>query len=78
MSKAEQLEREALALSPEERELLAGHIMQSLDGAPLNEVDAAWVEEAERRFQDFKSGKTPGIAGGEVFSQIRRELGWQR
>jgi putative addiction module component (TIGR02574 family) len=72
-----ELERKALELSPQEREELADNILRSLDDAPLTAVDEAWVAEAERRYNDFKSGKTQGISGDKVFDQIRRELGWQ-
>ncbi|MDB6122183.1 MAG: uncharacterized protein JWQ71_1176 [Pedosphaera sp.] len=71
-----EIERQALELSPEEREALADHLLRSLDDAPLNHVDEAWVAEAERRYQDFKSGKTQAIPGDKIFSQIRQELGW--
>jgi putative addiction module component (TIGR02574 family) len=72
-----ELERKALELSPQEREELADNILRSLDDAPLTTIDEAWVAEAERRYNDFKSGKTKGIPGDKVFDQIRRELGWQ-
>lgn len=71
-----QIERQALSLSPEDREILAARLWHSLDDEPITEIDQAWIEEAERRFQDFKDGKTKGIPGGIVFDQIRQELGW--
>jgi len=52
-------------------------INQSFDHAPLTVIDRKWMEEAERRYNDFKEGKTRGILGDQVFSQIRRDLGWQ-
>ena len=72
-----ELERQALQLSPEERETLADNLLRSLDDVPLTEIDQKWVEEAERRYNDFKEGKTSGIPGDQAFSQIRRDLGWQ-
>jgi putative addiction module component (TIGR02574 family) len=74
---ADDIERQALQLAPEEREELAAHLMHSLDDAPLTAMDEAWVAEAERRFDNFKAGKTQGMPGDAVFSGIRRELGWQ-
>jgi len=71
------IERQALELSPTEREQLADNLLRSLDGAALTAVDEAWVVEAEKRLEDFKAGKTQGIAADKVFEQIRRELGWQ-
>jgi hypothetical protein len=41
-------------------------------------VDQAWIEEAERRFQNCQAGRSKAIPGDQVFDQIRQELGWQR
>jgi putative addiction module component (TIGR02574 family) len=72
----EQLEQDALALSPEEREMLAERLLRSTDGAELTEIDSAWAREADRRYEDYLTGKVQGIPGDQIFSQIRRELGW--
>ena len=49
----QQIEEQALRLPPEERESLAGVLVQSLEAAPTSEVDAAWIEEAERRYEQW-------------------------
>jgi putative addiction module component (TIGR02574 family) len=74
---AEEISMQAMALPATEREQLAGNLLQSLDGEPLTEIDAAWVEEADRRYQAWKRGEAEGIPGTEVFESIRRELGWK-
>lgn len=53
-----QLEQALLKLTKQERAFLADRLLSSLDGEVLSEVDAAWVAEAERRFQEYKSGKS--------------------
>jgi putative addiction module component (TIGR02574 family) len=73
----QQIEAEALRLPPEERESLAGVLVQSLEDASVNEIDAAWIEEAEQRFQKWQTGKTDGIPSAKFFSEIRRDLGWR-
>ena len=73
----QRIEEQALRLSPEDRESLAGVLVQSLEDAPTSEVDAAWIEEAEQRYEKWRAGKTEGIPGGQFFSDIRRELGWR-
>jgi putative addiction module component (TIGR02574 family) len=73
----QQIEAEALRLPPEERESLAGVLVQSLEDASVNEIDAAWIEEAEQRFQKWQAGKTDGIPSAKFFSEIRRDLGWR-
>ncbi len=72
-----QIEEEALRLPPEDRGSLAGVLVQSLEDAPTSEVDAAWIEEAERRYEKWRAGKTEGIPGPQFFPDIRRELGWR-
>lgn len=72
-----EIEAAAMRLPAAERELLANHLLRSLDADPVSEVDQAWIEEAERRFQDYQAGKTRPLPGEQVFLQIRQELGWQ-
>ena len=72
-----EIEQQALQLVPEEREILADRLLSSLDDEPVNEIDEAWIQEAERRYQEYKEGKIKGIPGDKVFSDIKRELGWQ-
>jgi putative addiction module component (TIGR02574 family) len=73
----QQIEAEALRLPPEERESLAEVLVQSLEDASVNEIDAAWIEEAEQRFQKWRTGKTDGIPSEKFFPEIRRDLGWR-
>ncbi len=72
------LEQQALLLPPEAREVLASRLLHSLGNEPLNEIDEAWIQEAERRYQNFRLGRTQGISGEHVFDDMRRELGWQK
>jgi putative addiction module component (TIGR02574 family) len=73
-----EIEDAAMQLPAAERELLANRLLRSLDGDPVSEVDQAWIDEAERRFQDHQAGRTRAIPGSQVFEEIRQELGWQR
>lgn len=50
-----QIEADALGLSEDERSVLAEHLVASLQGPALTENELAWVEEADRRYNDFKS-----------------------
>ncbi len=36
----------------------------------------AWIEEAERRYREYKEGHVEGIPAEQVFEDIRQELGW--
>ena len=48
--------REAAALSEEDRASLAGLLIESLEGEPDPDVEAAWVAEIERRVGRGRSG----------------------
>lgn len=71
------IEDQALLLPPKEREFLIQTLVHSLDSTHLSEVDEAWIQEAEKRYRDFKEGIKKGIPGEQIFAEIRRELGWQ-
>ena len=70
----EKLEHEALALPREERAFLADRLLSSLDVEVLSDVDAAWVEEAERRYSEYREGKRRGSSAQEVLAEADRIL----
>lgn len=61
----------ALALPEEERVELADRLWASLDSSYYEKVDAAWLEEIERRVKDFDEGRSTAIPAEEVFRAIR-------
>jgi putative addiction module component (TIGR02574 family) len=73
-SKIEQIEHDLLKLPKQERAFLADRLLSSLDEEVLNEVDAAWIAEAERRFEEYKSGKRQVISAQDVFTEADRVL----
>ncbi len=70
----EKVENEALSLSRQERAFLADRLLSSLDGDVLSDVDAAWIVEAEHRYQEYKEGKRQGIAAQDVFAKADHML----
>ena len=68
----ENVAAEALSLTKEERAFLADRLLSSLGGEVLNEVDLAWVTEAERRYADYQSGKRKPIPASRVFDEVDR------
>ncbi len=73
----QRIEEDALLLSAEEREHLVESLLQSLKGDALSAIDPSWIAEAERRYQEVKSGQVQAVPGDGLFDQIRRELGWR-
>ena len=70
----ERIEREAKGLSHEERERLVADLVGGLDDAPLSEIDQAWIEEADRRYEELVSGRVKGIPADVALRDIRRML----
>jgi putative addiction module component (TIGR02574 family) len=68
------IEDEALSLSSQERAFLADRLLSSLDEDVFTDIDVAWIAEAERRYQEYKEGKRPGIAAQKVFAEADRIL----
>jgi len=69
-----ELEQKAIALSPEDRARFALSLIQSLERSDEGDVTEDWRIEAERRWEEIKSGKARLIAGDEVFANVRRRL----
>ena len=66
------IEDEALSLCSQERAFLADRLLSSLGEDALSDIDAAWVAEAERRYQEYQDGKRSGIDAQKVFAEADR------
>ena len=69
----EELENQALRLSPQERGELIHRLIVSLEGKPTEspeEVAAAWDAEIARRVADVEAGHTQWIPSEEGFSRL--------
>jgi hypothetical protein len=66
----ESLEQAALRLKPDARAKLAHALVESLSGLSRAELNALWLEEAERRDAEMETGKVSGIPGEKVFADI--------
>ena len=66
------LEAEALKLPPEERALLADHLLASL-GAQ-GEVEQAWAAEVERRLAAIEAGHVDLVPLEQALERARRAL----
>ena len=71
--KAEELYKEALALSAEERQELKRLLsMQADSGYASPEIEKAWTEEIGRREKLDAEGKMKWIPGEEVMRDLRK------
>ena len=60
-------ERQALQMSAKDRAMLAEHLIASLDTPDDVECERLWVEEAERRYQEYKKGWISSRPAEDVF-----------
>jgi putative addiction module component (TIGR02574 family) len=70
----QKIESEALNLDMHSRASLVGKLLLSLDEPTVSEVERLWLDEAERRLDEYRAGKVQGIPGSEVFKRAIAEL----
>ena len=70
----EELEREAMVLSHEERARLAHKLIVSLDEDTSENVDDYWRGELVRRNREIESGAASLISGDEAMQKAREAL----
>ncbi len=73
-SKADEIEAEALALSAPERARLVTRLVASLDEQSSEDVELAWIEEAERRYQEAANDPTAAEPAAAAFQRARDAL----
>jgi putative addiction module component (TIGR02574 family) len=66
------LEAEALTLSPEDRALLADHLLASL--AAGRDVEDAWAVEVQRRVAEIEAGRMQLVPVEEAIARARQAL----
>ena len=71
---ARELESKALRLPRRERARLAQRLISSLDRDVDTDVDKLWLQEAERRLAELKSGKVAAIPADKVLRKARSAL----
>ena len=65
-----------IEVSPLERARLADLMIESLDAAPLTEVDQAWIDLALRRAEEIRAGTAQTYSAEEVLSEARGSIVW--
>ena len=72
--KLTQVERDAMLLSRQERALLVESLLATLD--PGDEIDAEelWVQEAERRYQEYRAGRLASKPATQVLEDGKNIL----
>lgn len=68
------LENEMLRLPTKERARLAHRLLESLDDLSQSEVEAVWVDEAQRRAVEIDNGTVVPISAEELETRIQASL----
>ena len=63
----------ALLLPEAARAELAERLYDSLSSQRQEEIERAWIEEAERRLDAYDRGLTKAVSGEEVFRELLDE-----
>lgn len=71
MATLDDVTRDALGLEIRERTRLTEKLLDSLDHPSEQEVEALWLDEAERRLQEYRQGRVEAIPGDRVFQEAR-------
>lgn len=66
--------REAAELSEQDRAALAGLLIESLEGEPEPDLQAAWAAEIERRVAELDSGTAKTVPWEEVRQRLLDRL----
>jgi putative addiction module component (TIGR02574 family) len=69
------IEQELRTLSTSDKETLLRVLWEELDGPSDPGVDAAWLEEVQRRSAEINSGAVETIPADQVFARLRSKLG---
>jgi len=74
MSTADILLQDVLGLPTKKRAEFALRIMESLEGEPTQDVEAAWAAEVRDRVLALRAGKASTRPAADVFSDARKML----
>ena len=67
----DELEIEIKKLPPKDRAILAKRVIESLDELSQPEIEALWIEQAERRLDELEQGLAVEIPAEEAFRRAR-------
>ena len=67
-------EIQALKLPVDERAALAEHLIESLDVLDDAENERLWVEEAERRYHEYRQGRVLSKLAADAIRDVRAQI----
>ena len=72
--KLSEIESEAMQLSRQERAVLVERLLTTLDVGEDVDAEELWLQEAERRYQEYRDGRLASKAAEQVFEDAKKRL----
>lgn len=69
------IQKDIRSLTAAEKEEILATLIEELGGPPDEGVEAAWLEEIERRGREIESGAVECIPAKDVFAKLDKILG---
>jgi putative addiction module component (TIGR02574 family) len=67
----QELITEAISLPVEDRALIVDYLLKSLNHGE-SAIEKKWAEEAQRRFDELRSGRVQALPGDVVINNLRK------
>ena len=71
MKSKDELLKDLLTLSPQEKAFIIEELLKSLD-EPDAEIDKLWKQESEARIDAYEEGSLKSLSSEEVFSKYKK------
>lgn len=68
------IENQVEQLTEDDRALLVERLIRSLDSGEDVDAEKAWLDEAERRYQEYRAGKLTSKTADAVFEDVLSKL----
>jgi putative addiction module component (TIGR02574 family) len=72
--KLSEIESEAMQLSRQERAWLVERLLTTLDPGEDIDAEELWLQEAERRYQEYRAGRLASKSAAHVFEGAKKRL----
>jgi hypothetical protein len=69
--KLSEVEKEAMELLASDRARLAVHLLETMDGGEDVDAEAQWIEEAEKRYRDYRAGKIGATPANKIWTKSK-------
>jgi putative addiction module component (TIGR02574 family) len=69
-----EIESEAMQLSRQERAVLVERLLTTLDVGEDVDAEELWLQEAERRYQEYRAGRIASKPAARVFEDAKKRL----